>query len=371
MATSWIASAVIAALIGAVAWQGPTSLLMLTVAVPSLVFAQPCRGKAALVALAYFGSVSTPIIPIAKTFLIAEAVGAWAIWLIACSLLTVPWALMWTRQTTERLWRCPLALLISALPPLGLIGWGSPLTTAGCFFPGMGALGLVMNSFVPIARGRALIALCVVALTANLLYRQPTSPKDISGINSSELHSEFLRAETARLAITSASTRLVILPEGTVPRWNEATEEFWSDAIATLKFSNRLALVGAGRSIPNSDQYLNSAILIGAITPRAFDQRVPIPLGMWKPFGQANGVPLNLFGPATLDVGAHRIGILICYEQLLVWPVVTSALEHPDLFVGLSNAAVAKGTHVPAAQEICLKAWSRLFGIPYISAIHS
>ena len=91
---------------------------------------------------------------------------------------------------------------------------------------------------------------------------------------------------------------------------------------------------------------------------------------MWKPFGPADGVPLNLTGPGTLKVGQHRLAVLICYEQLLVWPMVHSALESPTLIVGISNATWTKHTYIPAAQEACLKAWSRLFGIPYVSAIN-
>jgi hypothetical protein len=50
--------------------------------------------------------------------------------------------------------------------------------------------------------------------------------------------------------------------------------------------------------------------------------------------------------------------------------MLQSALEKPTLIVGISNATWTKQTNIPAAQEACLKAWCRLFGIPYISAIN-
>jgi hypothetical protein len=39
----------------------------------------------------------------------------------------------------------------------------------------------------------------------------------------------------------------------------------------------------------------------------------------------------DLFGPATVDVGGQRAAILICYERLLAWPMLRSALEQPTL----------------------------------------
>jgi hypothetical protein len=48
---------------------------------------------------------------------------------------------------------------------------------------------------------------------------------------------------------------------------------------------------------------------------------------------ERDGVPLNLFGPGTISVQNQRAAVLICYEQLLVWPFVSSAFEHPTVVV--------------------------------------
>ncbi|WP_155121377.1 hypothetical protein [Bryobacter aggregatus] len=110
-------------------------------------------------------------------------------------------------------------------------------------------------------------------------------------------------------------------------------------------------------------------VAIGEWKTKPFDQHIPLPLGMWNPFGPADGVPLNVTGPGTMQIGPHKLAILICYEQLLVWPMLQSAWENPTLIVGISNATWTSQTNIPAAQETSLKAWSRLFGIPYVSAI--
>jgi hypothetical protein len=57
---------------------------------------------------------------------------------------------------------------------------------------------------------------------------------------------------------------------------------------------------------------------------------------VWKPFSRG-GAPLHLSGPAVLELGGERAALLICYEQVIPWTVLTAALAHPTLFVGMSN----------------------------------
>jgi apolipoprotein N-acyltransferase len=71
------------------------------------------------------------------------------------------------------------------------------------------------------------------------------------------------------------------------------------------------------------------------------------------------------------DVGGQRAAILICYEQLLAWPVLRSALERPTMLIAVSNEAWTTGTTIPNGQHACVCAWARLFGIPVLSAINS
>ena len=92
-----------------------------------------------------------------------------------------------------------------------------------------------------------------------------------------------------------------------------------------------------------------------------------MPLGMWKPFSD-EGVPLNLFGPGTFLVQNQRAAVLICYEQLLVWPFLSSALEHPTILVTVANDYWAKRTLIPDVQKASAASWARLFGLPLLSA---
>jgi len=115
--------------------------------------------------------------------------------------------------------------------------------------------------------------------------------------------------------------------------------------------------------------YRNVAIIRGTQSG-IFFQRVPVPVSMWKPFWRG-GVPLHLGGPAVLELGGERAALLICYEQVIPWTALTAALAHPTLFVGMSNDHWATGTPILQWQALCLRAWSRLFWIPYLLAVNT
>ncbi len=98
-------------------------------------------------------------------------------------------------------------------------------------------------------------------------------------------------------------------------------------------------------------------------------QRIPVPIAMWKPFS-ADGVPLDLFGPGTIFVHDQRAAVLICYEQLLIWPFLSSEFEHPTILITVANDYWAKRTPIPKIQNASASSLARLFGLPVLSAVN-
>jgi apolipoprotein N-acyltransferase len=91
---------------------------------------------------------------------------------------------------------------------------------------------------------------------------------------------------------------------------------------------------------------------------------------MWKPLAK-DGIPLRLRGPGTVTVAGQRVAFFICYELLLTWPVLASAVERPTVLIGVANDYWAKHTRIPAAQRAALTAWARLFRIPRLTAVNT
>jgi hypothetical protein len=104
--------------------------------------------------------------------------------------------------------------------------------------------------------------------------------------------------------------------------------------------------------------YLNTLLVHGAQTGR-YLKRIPVPLGMWKPFS-GTGVPLNLFGPAALELRGQRVAALLCYETLLVWPVLQSMSKQPFAILAVA----------PRFQRTAVAVWARLFNVHQIVAIN-
>jgi apolipoprotein N-acyltransferase len=83
----------------------------------------------------------------------------------------------------------------------------------------------------------------------------------------------------------------------------------------------------------------------------------------------AFGRQQNQFRPEHHFLRRPACAILICYEQLLTWPMLRSAVEKPTLLIAISNEAWTASTIVPRVQHMCIRAWARLFGLAVISAI--
>jgi apolipoprotein N-acyltransferase len=254
------------------------------------------------------------------------------------------------------------------------------LLSAGVLFPNSGWFGIAAVLALPgllihkKARLITLLAASTASLFLNTEAKHPRNPIGWEG-QMTRIHrqrkaddfADFIIEEQLQQVAQSSGARVLVFPEGTVRRWTDATDAFWVPAVSN---PGKTLLIGAGRAIPGTLEYNNSVVIIGEHARRTFHQRIPVPGGMWSPFRPRGGVALNLGGPGTVDVGGQRAAILICYEQLLTWPMLRSAAEKPTVLIAISNEAWTAATTVPRIQHVCVRAWARLFGLPVISAIN-
>ena len=199
-------------------------------------------------------------------------------------------------------------------------------------------------------------------------------------------------------------------PEAVVPRWSEATEAFWRETLDRCRNRGQILAIGAGLPVqtrnsigtlqklsdlklydfsaaiaalkrmdttlphavqgkPGPEPIDNTMLVLGAESATFF-QRVPVPVGMWQPFSRTS-VPLRLNAPGVLAIDHQRVAVLICYEQMLTFPILASMLQHPTVIVGISNTFWVDGTTIPRYQATALRGWARLFGLPYFLAVNS
>jgi hypothetical protein len=387
--------------------------VILSISFPAFTLNAKTRRAAFNVAACYYAGASWSIIFAVPNFFGPEAgiLEGVLLWITASSLLSVPWLLLWIPDWRQFLWRAPLGLALSVLPPLGIIGWASPLTAAGYLFPGtswFGLLALMIGAGCLAARLKLpVFMIALLAVAANVSYRGPRNQVAWEGINTrlgGIVHEEATpikqldAVEAIQRRALDSSARVVVFPETVVPNWNAATDAFWSGSISKLQKAGKTILVGSridGSTSPNqfrAEEFAASIAILRAtsssqqIAPLAhspfgfrnvllirgsetgfIEQRVPVPLGMWRPLDN-NGVPLRLAAPGVVSIAGERAAILICYEQLLCWPILRSMLDRPTVIVAVANDHWAMGTTIPEAQLTAVQAWARLNSISYVSA---
>ncbi|HLH38182.1 MAG TPA: hypothetical protein VKX39_03460 [Bryobacteraceae bacterium] len=306
-----------------------------------------------------------------------------AIWVLGGVVLSIPWVLAATADRLQYVWRAPLALAATVIPPLGIIGLASPLTAAGFLYPGTGWIGLATVALMPgiILGAHALpirqrriawcvvIPLCVGLATGPRVLgsRNTEPPRGWVAVNThfgdvSQPFQDFVAAQFIQDTAAKIPARVVIFPESVVPRWSEATEAFWLQSLGRCRAHGQILAFGAGLPRPGQDNIatlrdlgrydfaaaidalksrdipvhsalgtptpepIDNALVLAGAESATYYQRLPVPIGMWQPLSRTS-VPLRLSAPGVLEIDRQRAAVLICYEQMLTFPMLSSMLR--------------------------------------------
>lgn len=433
MTRSTVARCVLSAAIGFALSSAHPIGIAAAIAMPALALRQGTRRSSYAAALCYYGAALWPLIPGANNFFGPQvsALVAIALWGFAAAALASPWPLVWTpynrganptTRPTQFLWRVPAGLCLGIIPPLGIIGWACPLTAAGFLFPGTAWSGLaacILASGAIAAWPRhAIVLTAAIVFVANRV--RPADPEPLpgwQGINTQfgaiaheavSPMAEYQAAERIQQIALSSHATVIVFPETVVPTWTAATDMFWQPTLDSLRASGKTILIGA--RVPSSSAHpsgpvfdfsadlaalsarqknrsaalsraiikrkpqrpftYDNALVIRGIEKNVSPQRIAVPVAMWNPMGKTT-TRLNLVGPALVRIHGQRAAFLICYEQLLVWPVLTSMLHRPTVLIAVANDHWATNTTIPQFQIAAVRAWARLFGLPYLSAVNT
>lgn len=313
------------------------------------------------------------------------------VWIAPAFTLAATWALCWGREWF--IGRTVLALAAVSVPPVGWIGWASPLAGAGVLFPLMGWAGFALSVLLfgllslgarAVAEGNwSCIRKCIVAGVvahagvATWTWVMPIRPQmkpDAwvavdTHLGRSDGYGTVIALENAAFNALDDGARVVILPEAVGGSW-DLNQWQWRMYQDQLVHQGATVLVGAERSLDRR-RLVNGLFSVGVGNGAELPERVPVPLGMWRPWSSTRHVVSDWTGSGVGEVQGRRVGYLICYEQLLLLPVLVSVAHHPDVLVGAANLWWAKGTSIGAIQHSTLAAWGRLFGVPVLSATNA
>jgi len=380
----------IAVIISAIAWSGHIVTIPLSLLAPLFLYHAQSRLHSYATLFCYYIGASWPLIPGANAFFGARGnfIEGILLCLSASALLAIPAALVFTQNLTLRPFAVTAMFLLTTLPPLGIIGWASPFLSAGVLFPGTAWFGVIGTLAVLPLLGRSPMrtatTVALVALAANGFYSPPPPPAGWQAINTEfggagqgdpDFLSEFYSSEQIQHTINQSTAQVLVFPEHVVTQWTEATETFWRRSLDNLGERHATLIIGVGfprphpRRVMGGNSYCNVLIARTNGKQTVYYQRIPVPFAMWKPFS-TDGVPLNLFGRGTISVQNEQAAVLICYEQLLIWPFLSSAFEHPTILITAANDYWAKRTPIPKIQSASSSSLARLFGLPVLSAVN-
>ncbi|WP_127524528.1 conjugal transfer protein TraB [Mesorhizobium sp. Z1-4] len=369
-----------AATVGALGWSGEVLLLPVACLFPALWAFAPTRLVAGMVSMAYFMAASRGLPIGASIFYTSDIWVGLGLWIAPSLLFVTVHTVLWSPKPG---WHRPLRYLaawaLMSVPPFGIVGWASPITAAGVLLPGWGWAGLAATAASlsamttrawPLVGAGMGVALALSAVT----WSDPEPPEGWVGIETTfdyqvaGNHADYAQhmatiALVRRAAMDGATT--IILPESALGIWTPTTERLWVRNLAGVD----VVIIG-GAVVVNESGYDNVMIEVTGEGARIlYRERMPVPVSMWRPWA-SGGASAQFFGNPTRRITGTSIAPLICYEQLIVWPILQSMLLGAEVIVATGNGWWTGGTNIVAIQKATAKAWASLFHVPYVTAFN-
>jgi len=375
---------VAATVVGVIGWSGDPRTLPAALVFPALWGLSPSRRVAVAVAAAYVLAASRGLPEGVATFYGASVLLGVSLWIGAALAFVGVQAVLWSRRPGwGRAMRYGIAAILTAVPPFGIVGWAHPITAAGILFPTWGWWGLAATAGIMLAattRGwaAALAVLACLGIWSAVTWTEPPRSEGWTGLDlrfgsslgrESDIEQHLALIGIVRAAVAEGA-RVVVLPENALGLWTPTVGEFWRSRLRGLDVT-----VIAGATVVRPDGYDNVVVAIDPDGARvAHRQRMPVPVSMWQPWrawiGEPGGARADPFGEPVAMVGGRRVAPLVCYEQLLVWPILQSMAHRPDLIAAIGNGWWTADTDIAAIQKASSAAWARLFALPLVASFN-
>lgn len=365
---------------GWIGWSGQALLLPVACAFPVLWSLARTRLQAAGISAAYFLAASRGLPQGVANFYGQDIWPGLLLWFVGSSAYVTVHVLLWTNhEGWQKSLRYIAACLMMALPPFGILGWAHPITAAGVLFPGWGWWGLAVMAAglaVMTTRYRPAAAMAITGfwLWSAAQWTPPNLPASWMGVDlkmGASLGREGSlnrQKELIDVALAQPMGTTVLLPESALGFWTPTVARFWQKGLTGTDIT-----VIAGAALIDGPGYDNVLVRISAgKTEVLYRERMPVPGSMWQPWrawiggDDKSGARAHFFANAVVEVGTSKVAPLICYEQLLVWPVLQSAFHRPDLIIAVGNAWWTAGTLIIDIQRASSEAWARLFDLPLV-----
>ncbi|WP_246547596.1 conjugal transfer protein TraB [Ancylobacter defluvii] len=370
---------------GWIGWSGHVPTLPLAMLFPALWAWAPDRVTAAAVSMGYFLAASRGLPQGVSAFYAADIWPGLGLWIGASCLFVGVHAALWTTQPGwTRALRYLAAAVLMAFPPFGITGWAHPVTAAGVLFPGWGWWGLTATVVMLLVMTTRAWPVMMLILAGLWLWSATnrTEPAPPMGWRGADLalgrnlgrerslaYQDMLIALVRERAASGA--HVVILPESALGFWTPTLEGLWKNA---LRDSDVTLLAGA--AVLDRHGYDN--VMVAISTGEAsvlYRERMPVPVSMWQPWttwtGAGGGARAHFFANPIAELDDVRIAPVICYEQLIVWPILQSMWFGAETIIAAGNGWWTEGSSIVDIQKASMVAWARLFAVPLVMSFNT
>ncbi|WP_343671336.1 conjugal transfer protein TraB [Paraburkholderia heleia] len=312
-------------------------------------------------------------------------------WIAQACVLATPWALLkpGPNACAARYAICAaVATVLVTVPPLGFIGWLSPVYVASTLFPCWKAPGVMLGltaiaCATSISRARrarhVAVLLLILAAVARSIASAPDLPFGWIALDTrfgrfdqssyALLYARMQQIQAITKRAFTAGANVVVLPEEIVGLWRPAMDYWWHDDIQAFAAANRTLIIGTDLTVSSTPfRYTDSAVIVGANHGRV-DSRQPVPVALWRPGAAISAIRGSLMQPYAVVTG-KSVAFSICYEDLLWWPHWRLLLQTPDVLLSLSNGWFDSDLALAHIQRQGIAAIARLSGAPLLRAVN-
>lgn len=362
-------------LAGGTSLAGPAASLLL----PVVIALSRSRQHAFAAALAYYLAGSVSIIgAVASYYGTGHSLPGILAWVGASAVLALPWI-----AARHSALGALFALLATALPPLGVIGWLSPLNAAGVLFPATGWLGLIctISLIADIPKGRLFtwkpyrywIPGIFVTAQAVHTFVPLIPPTGWSGLQTVVMpaRGDVATAIASQQALINTAihdaqgtqgARVVVFPEAVLDDWLPGTRAQFAAAVPP----GQTWLIGAATDHTNTVVMAHPALASDAPLTRAAGLLFA---GNWQPWDERSLRPVWWQSVFTLE--GQRVWAALCVEQLQPWTWIEAMIQRPSVVFAMSNAWWSPaGGYAPRIQIASTRAWAKLMHVPVVWAVN-
>lgn len=417
---SAIISCLLGYIIGLVGWNSGINGFGVLAILPCLWLNAKSRLSCYFLILCYYIGASHELFYGAEAYFKDRTVLSSLLWAVQQFILASGWVIFWKKDMNKFaviLFRLSLTFfVIIFIPPYSILGIANPVTAAGYFFPKTGISGILLfvcfSAFLGYLVTRvkkqlignfpqkALVKVAFVILLFNSLFfvvnelHARTVKEELKDKSKGRIvvktelgniefgtifykdYERHLRLKSMAELYINVGYRVIIFPEMVAGKWTDVEEDMWRDVDAYARNHNAVILIGAQRVI-SGRQYDNALIVLGdqnLISKKLIKSRLSMPFSNWNPFAQWSAtMNISPENNGVVVINKEPAAVLICYEQMLVWPVLQSMTSghKPELIITISNLWWAKNTFIPKIMENTTSMWGRLFNVPVLRAVNT